>query len=528
MWLPLVAFLILSCTKQLISHRPKLVIMITIDQLPEELFHRIENEFTGGFKWLLDHGTFFRNTNHEHAYTVTGVGHFVLASGRYPGPAGVLGNSWYSRELKSSYYCVEDSIAKPVGGEGKARSYRQTTGSSMGDWVKMKDSKSKVFTVAGKDRAAVFMGGKNADLAIYYNYKGSFITSDYYTNQLPGWLEDFNRKLNFVTYRDSVWDHFGPPDFYEKYGTPDYFYGEQDLFDHSEYSPTLPISLKSKARNDANKYIGATPWFDRTVLTLAGKLIREENLGNDQHGDLLCISMSAADWIGHYYGPHSHEVLDYYLRLDQYLMTFINVVEYEVGLDNVIFVLSSDHGTMPLPEYMKLNGIDAGRLNTRILKEKVARIQKQTNGQVVYEAGGFYFPYKYTQEQKSVAFDVIKTELADMAGIDTLITRETILNMEGKDPFERRMKNMIHPVKSADIFILLKENYCYKFPFGTSHGTPYEYDTHVPLIFSSINMQSKNIERSVETVDIAPTIGKLLNANIPEEVDGHYLREIIH
>lgn len=526
LWLPLAVLLSWGCYGSPFPDKPKLIIYIVIDQLPGELFQRIENEFIGGFKWLLDHGIEFRNTHHEHGYTVTGVGHFVLGSGRYPGPAGVLGNSWYSRELRKSIYCVEDSLAISIGGEGKGRSYRQTRATAVGDWMKKADSKSKVFTVAGKDRSAVLLGGKNPDLAIYYNYDGSFISSDYYANQLPEWLVDFNQNLNFLTYRDSVWDHFAPPEFYQEFGTVDNFIGEYDLFDNDPYSPTLPISMKNKSPEEVNNTIAATPWFDRIVLDLAERTINNEQLGEDHHTDLLCIGLSAADWIGHNNGPHSHEILDYYMRIDKNLMKFIHQVDLEIGLENVMFVLSSDHGTMPLPEYLQEKGIDAGRLNTHVSRERIDNITHKTNNEIMYEAGGFYFPEEYSEKQKKAGLEIIETELKDMKGIERFITKKEILNMDGLNSFERRMKNMIHPEKSADVFILMKENYCYKYPYGTSHGTPYDYDTYVPLVFSNIQMEPQKVERPIATVDIAPSIASLLNIPIPNEVDGKTIFEI--
>ncbi len=527
LWLPMAAFLFLSCSGGTFPNNPKLVVFIVIDQLQGELFQRIETEFSGGFKWLLDHGIDFRNAHHEHGYPVTGVGHFVLGSGRYPGPAGVLGNSWYNRESKKTVYCVEDSIAKPIGGNGDAMSYRQTDATAIGDWMKQKDPQSKVFTVAGKDRAAVFLGGKNADLAIYYNWDGSFISSDFYADKLPDWLEEYNAKLDFAVYRDSIWDHVAEPEYYEKYGTVDDFYGEVDLFENDPYSPTLPVSLMSKSLDEVNTYIGATPWFDKTVLELADILIKNEDLGKDSHVDLLGVGISTADWIGHNHGPHSHEVLDYYIRLDQYLMKFINQIDLAVGLENVIFILTSDHGGIPLPEYLQSQGIDAGRLNRDVFEEKLARIYEQTNHEIKYKSGGFYYPSDYSDAQKTITLGIIKTELSDINAIDQLLTRENIIKLKGNDSFSIRMRNMIHPEKSPDVIMVLKKNYCSKYPLGTTHGSPYDYDTHVPLVFSHINIKPARINRSVATVDIAPTIAKMVDAPIPDEVNGVVLIEVV-
>ena len=525
-WLPLVAFLFYNCSGPRIPENPRLVVFLAVDQLPGELMQRIESEFTGGFKWLLNHGIDFRNAHHEHGYTVTGTGYFVLGTGRYPGPAGVLGNSWYVRELNKNVNCVEDSIAKPIGGEGKARSYRQTNATAIGDWIKENDIRSKVFSVGGKDRAAVFLGGKNADLAIYYDWAGSFMTSDYYTKELPEWLVDYNEQLNFAAYRDSVWSHIAEQEFYAKYGTADHQEGEVDQFETDEYSPTLPISLKSKTIEEANEYIGATPWFDKTVLELATVMMEKEELGQDESTDLLGVGISMADWIGHDHGPHSHEVLDYYLRLDKYLMTFIQRVDELVGLNNTVFALSADHGVGPLPEYLRSIGIDSERLDRPAFKEKIKHIEKWSRNRIKFSGNGFYFPVDYNADQKVKTLAKIQLELENINAIEKVMTREEILDLDGNDPFCRRMRNMIHPTKSPDVFIVLREYYSERFPLGATHGTPYDYDTHVPIVFSHKSFKSQKITRAVATVDIAPTIARLVGAEIPMEVDGNVLEEI--
>ena len=401
LWLPMVAFLFYSCKGPTFPENPRLVVFMVVDQLPSELMHRIESEFTGGFKWLLDHGVDFRNAHHEHANTVTGVGHFVLGSGRYPGPAGVLGNYWYVRELNKTVNCVEDSIAKPIGGEGQARSYNQTDATAIGDWMKKSNPKTKVYTVAAKDRAAVFLGGKNADLPIYYNWNGTFLTSDYYTDKLPVWLTEINQSLDVNAYRDSVWDHLRVMDIYNQLCTEDDFYGEVDSFNET-YSPTLPKSLSSIDIEKTGNYLVSMPWFEKIILNIASTAIEKEELGKDEIVDLLGIGFSSADWIGHNHGPNSHEVLDYFLRLDQYLMKFINRIDKNIGLENGVFVMSSDHGVGPLPEYLRSIGIESERLDQPAFKEKIKNIKEWSNDDIAYTGGGFYFPIDYTQNQKSV------------------------------------------------------------------------------------------------------------------------------
>jgi len=526
LWLPMVAFLFYSCTGPTFPENPRLVVFMVVDQLPSELMHRIESEFTGGFKWLLDHGVDFRNAHHEHAYTVTGTGYFTIGSGRYPGPAGVLGNSWYDRELNKTVNCVEDSTAKPIGGLGKARSYNQTDATAIGDWMKKRNPESKVYTVSAKDRASVFLGGKNADLPIYYNWNGTFLTSDYYTDKLPVWLSEINQLLDVNAYRDSVWSHLREMDIYDRLCTDDDFFGEVDSF-NKEYSPTLPKSLSSIDLEKTGDYLVSMPWYEKIILNIATTAIEKEELGKDEIVDLLGIGFSSADWIGHNHGPNSHEVLDYFLRLDQYLMKFINNLDKSIGLENVLFVLSSDHGVGPLPEYLRTQGIDSDRLDRPAFKEKIENIKKWSKNAINYSGVGFYFPVDYSNEQKSAALIKIKEELADIKAIEKVMTRTDIIALTGNDSFSRRMRNMIHPEKSPDVIIVIREYYSERYPAGATHGTPYDYDTHVPIIFSHESIQSQKVNRAVATVDIAPTIARIVSVQIPSDVDGLILPEVI-
>ncbi len=526
-WLSLIAFLLCTCssTQQQFPKQSKLVVYLIIDQLPAELFQRLESEFTGGFRWLLDHGIDFRNAHHEHANAVTSAGHFVLSTGLHPGAAGVLGNSWYLRELGTTINCVEDSLAKSIGGVAEARSYRQINATAIGDWMKGQDSRSKVFTIAGKDRAAVFMGGKRADLAVYYDYQGAFMTSDYYVSELPDWLADFNQQLNFTKYRDSVWTHSAPAVFYEKYGTVDDFSGEVDQFNPEPYSPTLPIFFNDQTDSEINRLICYTPWFEQEMLDLAITMMRSEKLGQDNVVDLLGVGVSTADWIGHSYGPHSHEILDYYLRLDQYLDKFFKQLNEFVGLDHVNFVLISDHGVCPLPEYLAHMGITAGRLDRDRFEASIASINAQTNQEVVYHNGGFYFPRSYTPEQELQAIAVIRKEFAELTAIDTLLRREDILAMSSDSKDTRRLRNMIHPTASPDIIMVMKEYYIQKSKYGTTHGTHYDYDTHIPVIFAHQSIKPQRVNRPISSVDVAPTIARLVGVDVPT-IDGKVLPEI--
>ena len=515
-----------SCTQPRASF-PKLVITLVVDQMRPDLLTRYNTLYRGGFRWLMDHGKWFTNTHHQHGYTATGPGHFSIASGQYPSRVGVLGNSFYDRNLKKVVNCVEDTKASVIGSSrGKARSYARYKTTALGDWVKEKYSKSKIISIGGKDRTAVMLGGKKPDLALYYNYYGSFITSDYYVDSLPSWVNSFNKNLDTQSYRDSLWVKSLDDKYYLKYSREDNFLGEEDSYQNNKYSPVFPIGINDN--DDPREMLMGRPWFEREILKLSKIAISQENLGSDLEPDLLFIGFSAMDWMIHDYGPYSQEIMDACIKLDRYLGDFINYVDQEVGLENVMFVLTSDHGGLPLPEYLIQKEEKAGRIKKSILNEALDWIDEEIEekfGKNLYVRNGVNFYIDHEKLRKgsvkfSDLFEIIDKYLTRVEGIEKVLSKTSILNSDNKDNISIRLKNMLHENNSADIFPLVTHGYIYKSPYGTSHGSPYDYDTHVPLIFSQKHFNSNIIDIYSETVDIAATIARILDVNFPNYCDG--------
>ena len=526
-WLPIIAaFFSLSCNNSQ-PQMPKLVITLVVDQMRPDLLTRFDDLYTGGFRWLMDHGIWFTDTHHEHSYTATGPGHFAIGSGQYPGRAGVIGNSFYDRDLQKNVNCVEDPNARVVGAkEGKARSYLRYNTTGVGDWVKSSFSNSKVISIGGKDRTAVLLGGKKPDLALYFNYAGRFISSDYYVDSLPDWANQFNTSLNAEAYKDSLWTKSLSDAVYLKYAREDYYQGELDDYLTDDYSPVFPIGIDPK--NNPKEYFMARPWFEREILNLAKQAVLNENLGVDSSPDLLFIGFSAMDWMIHDYGPFSQEIMDAFIKLDKYLGNFIEFLDKSVGLNNVQFVLTSDHGGLPLPEYVIEQGGIAGRINREHLKEAFEWIDEEVEekiGKNFYDRSGGNFFLDLDRLKKAdidprVIYDIVQNYLPKVEGIERMIYKEDIITSSATDKITNRLQNMIHPYKTPEIFPIVTKGYIYKSPYGTGHGSPYDYDTHVPLIFSHIHFQRALNATPRATVDIAPTIAQILGVQIPEYCDG--------
>ncbi len=529
-------FMLLACKQE--DPKPRLVVLISVDQLAHHAYTHYLPVFTGGFKWLHDHGVTFDNAHHEHGYTATGPGHFVLGSGLHPGPAGIIGNSWYDRQSGKDIYCVEDPSAKALDIPAYNVSYGRVNGSTPGDWLKAVSPKSKVYSVACKDRAAIMMGGKSPDLAVWYNWQGAFTTTDYYTDKIPQWLHDFNTENNMISYKDSVWTKLLPEAVYAQYAHADSFYGESDRYLQEPYTPVFPIGFEAEWY-DKKVFgeMGGRPWMDRMTLELASKAIDEERLGQDKTPDVLAIGLSVMDIVGHYYGPYSHEGMDLLVKLDQYLNNFLKRLDEQVGLEHVIIALTADHGDLPLPEHRtQIEGKYGGRVDEELYLATRAKAYSVLdslygNHEFIHRKGSSYY-YNFSMMDSmsvdaAVVDSILQTYMESVEGVFRLYTKTELLAADPSNQSAYRLSHFMHPEQSPDLYTLEEEGWIFRNPFGTTHGSPYEYDSHVPLVFSHPDFQATTRSDSVATIDIAPTLGDILGVKPLNEVDGISLRSLL-
>ena len=519
----LMTLLLVHCSN--IPRFPKLVIFISIDQGTPSMINKYSHLFTGGYKWLLEHGIKFENAYHEHGNTSTAPGHFALSSGRHPGTNGILGNQWFHRELKRGWYCVEDSLSTNLTDLSDGRSYENINSLGVGDWVKNKYINSKIVSISGKDRSAIMLGGKNPDIAIWYDRKGQYTTSTYYSSKLPNWLTNFNANLNIVSYLDTVWLPIYDEEIYSNNARADYYLGETSFWrKDGKYDPTFPISFKSMGEKSFLNSFHYTPFGDKALLDLAEISIEEYDLGLDDNPDILFLALSATDGVGHDNGPYSYEQLDTQLRLDRYLGDFIKNQEDKFGKGNVLYILSSDHGVLELPEYLSEQGINSGRISKverdSIYNVALQKIHYKIGNNKVYEYdNSFYFDNSMNIEDKNFATKVLKNELIKITGIDSVATKYDLFN-GGEDRISNRLKNMIDIDESPDIYLILKKYWIYNSKTGTTHGSPYDYDAHIPIIFATGLTKSSTRNEYIRSVDIAPSLAKILKIKYPNDIDG--------
>ena len=511
--------------------QPKLVVVLSVDQMREDFFDRFGDLFTGGLKYLLEEGVYFSEAFHDHAVSVTGPGHFSIGSGRYPGPAGILSNDWYDRETGSYVYCVQDNETKGILTDYQNNSYRNINATALGDWIKQKTPDSKVYSISSKDRCAIFMGGKKPNGVFWLdNRTGEYITTDYYMKRYPRWLKKFNRSKPLDKYFGTEWKRsIKDLSQYDKRCRKDDYPGEEMLkkFNGRTFPHTLP--KPDKGKGPAYEDLWNFPFLDEVLLDLAKVIVDKESLGEDNSTDLLNIGLSMSDAVGHSFGPHSQEVMEMVVVLDTYLENFFNFLDGIVGMEHVLVAFTSDHGSGYLPEYAKELGLGGGRYG-RNQRRDLLKLNNELSREFgmgsyieAFSAGAIFYS-QYLMKEKGLSRkdidSVVIPFVEKLDWVDGVIVRSKLESEDNLTELERLYKNSFHPDKSGDLHIIPKPHWISKTSSGASHGSPYKWDRHVPMVFAGYNLKPTYVKDKVRTVDFAPTIGRLLNLEIPENVDG--------
>ena len=533
--------------QQFSQEKPKLVVGIVVDQLRYDYLTRLEKHFlpakknSGGFNRLIKNGANLTEAHYTFSNTLTAVGHQTFLSGVNPSRSGIIANDWYAREIKREMYCVSDSTVQAVGiapekSAGKM-SPKNTLVENLCDALKRDSPTSKVIGIALKDRGAILPAGKRADAAYWFDTEsGNWITSTYYRATLPDWLNQFNGKKLPESYLGKSWTRLLPE---KNYTNIDNAPGEGTLLGESE--PVFPhkvFDLRTAAdnplfkRNKLYDPIPATPFGSELTLELAKAAIQGEALGQRGVTDILTVSISTVDYCGHIFGYESHEAQDLVIRLDRQLDDFFKFIDKKIGFENCLFVLTADHGVAPIPE-QTVGGLrlyekpflDSLKAAVDTLYPNV--IEAFTNSEV-------YLNQKEIAEKKYELGEVEKfVGLMGMHlnGIVDYYTRQELMNLQEVLEFDSvgtMVLNSFHPARSGDVKLVLKENAFFSYrQTGTTHGTHYRYDTHVPILFCGKGIRRGAFSQKSAVIDIAPTLHKLLGLNAPLRYDGRILTEIL-
>jgi predicted AlkP superfamily pyrophosphatase or phosphodiesterase len=505
------------------SSGPKLVVQITVDQLRGDLPMRYRDRLAAdGFRYLLEQGVHYANAHHRHANTETAVGHATLVTGTDPSTHGIVGNDWVDPATGSFVYNTEDHRHHILEKEPKAHegvSPRNLLSSTIGDELVISNAgRSRVFSVSGKDRGAILPGGHAGKAFWYSKSTGQFVTSSYYYDVYPSWVTEWNASAPAEAYRGKSWELL-----HEK---ASYVAGELD--DRPFEAAVLSMGRTFPHPYGDDKYLtlklGLTPPVDELTLAFAKTLIREERLGQGEATDFLAVSFSATDYVGHLFGPSSLESEDVILRLDCILAELFRAIDQAVGLESVLIVFSADHGAPEAPERASEIGIAAGRFAFDYFKKNDNPLSKAVEkrfGRADLIADHSH-PYLYLNEA------AIARARLDLAEVEQFIAREAI-----------KLPGIFYALSRSEIL----EGSVVKAPLqehstdeadkmglpalAAIHGSPWAYDTYVPIFFAGGKLEAQTISRRVSPVDIAPTIAAYLGIKYPSGSVGTPLPEVL-
>ena len=514
--------------------KPRLVLFITVDQGRYEYFERFRPAFKGGLKKLLDQGVVFTDAHQDHADTSTAPGHASLSTGLYPSHSGLIGNDWFDRESGEEMYSVEDSRSPILTSKESSSSHQSSSSSGrsprnmlatgLADWMKEANPESKTLAIGGKDRSAIPMGGKSADGAYWYDQRsGNWVTSRYYMNRYPEWVDGFHKRKIPDSYFGRAWEPLpASPETYAELGIEE--------LDRGVYHWQLPHPLGGASitpgRGFYQEFYGS-PYMDWYLAEFAKAIIEGESLGADASPDFLALCFSSVDIVGHAYGPNSPEILDTFLRLDLALGDLFEYLDERIGMQNVAVALSADHGVMTLPEYLRIQDQESERFTTEdvLCFQGVEGRLDARFGEDEWLLEGLYINYEALGRNNLKREDVeheLARRLEQCSPVERVWTRTQLEsgNVENKGSYFERFLHSFHPERSADLMIQLKRNRSSRLFLGTTHGTPYEYDSHVPMVVMFPGISPKVVSERVNTVDFAPTLASLLGIPTPENLDG--------
>ncbi len=537
------------------QERPRLVLQITVDQLRGDLIDRFGAGFgEGGFQRLLDGGLLFAQAHHRHANTETIVGHTTLATGADPAVHGMVANLWFDRVAGTQFYNVQDPDFPLVGAAGvdasteidptqraattDGRSPRNILTSTIADEIGMFFGPgAKIFGVSVKDRGAISMAGHTGQAYWFSKSEGRFVTSQFYRSDYPEWMAEWEKQGMVASYAGFSWVLMDDPETYQ-FGTRDDQPWETEI---PGFGRTFPHPYGPADGNGYTTLLTLSPAGDEITVDFAKALIEAEAIGQDDVPDYLSVSLSSTDYVGHIFGPSSLEAEDNLRRLDRSLAELLDFVDAQVGLDQTLVVLSADHGGPENPGYLATYGIEADTF-------EFERVDTEPGFVRLGDAFGasrelirnFSNPYIYLDRDAIEARgldlleveDAVADELDRLPGIAHAISSRRLReDAIGEGRAVDAVRKNFHRDRSGDIYVVFEPHWFIAdfdgLTVASAHGSPWEYDTHVPLIFHGPRIEPGRIIRRVETVDVAPTIAAYLGTKAPSGTTGRALPEIL-
>jgi predicted AlkP superfamily pyrophosphatase or phosphodiesterase len=497
------------------GQKPKLILAIVVDQFRYDYTMRFRDDYHAGLAKLLDHGAVFTDAHYRHATTVTAVGHSTFLSGAPPSASGIVANDWFERDTGKTVTSVSDPKTKLIGGvPGQpGSSPRRLEVSTVVDELKIQGGESHAIGISIKDRGAILPAGHMADAAYWYDPdSNNWVTSSFYTSDLPSWVQAVNAKHIAQQFLGASW---------------------------------LPVDAKpgsaqpfcTMVNGSEVRFCGgleATPWGNEMIEEFAERALEGENLGRHSGVDVLTVSFSSNDYVGHAVGPDDPAVRDMSIRTDRLLGKLLDYADQRVGAGNTLVVLTADHGVAPVPEVNIKRNMPGGRLSdVEVMKAMTDALIKRYGAGNWFVGGTVLMPYLNWDLIRSKKLDLAEVESVaaeaarSVAHIARVYTRQQLLSGSvQRDPIGDAMSLNFFAPRFGDLFILPEPYYLFD-STGTTHGTPYDYDTHVPLIFYGPQIKPGTYSTRVAVNDVAPTLAEILHVERPSGSIGRVLAEMI-
>jgi predicted AlkP superfamily pyrophosphatase or phosphodiesterase len=512
---------------------PALAVLISIDQLRADMPERLLPRFgKDGFRRFYEQGVVYESAAYAHSATETAVGHATLATGALPRDHGIVGNEWSERGAR--IYAVDDAASELLGASGVGKSPVRLLVDTVGDVLVSERPGALVRSVSEKERSAILLAGHKGVAYWLDDGAGTFVTSRYYADRLPTWVEEFGHKHPAESFRKRGWKLLAPE---REYAAPD---------DHAwearggaVLGTVFPHAFGEVTGEQYLHAVKSTPFGDALTLDFVRALLASESLGKDRAADLLAVSFASTDYVGHAFGPESREAEDNLLQLDRVLAQLFELLDERVGKGRYFAILSGDHGACESPEWFLAQGRDAGRVDPSALRRTVEQGLRQRFDVGVELVSDFVNPALVLNEQRiaALSLDLAAVEQAavelakTVPGVHAAHARSDLLAQRGPDhPFKLRMEQSTHPERSGHVYVVPKEHWLLATrpeKLTAMHGTPWPYDAEVPIVVWGTGAKAQRVRRAVDPRDIAVTIAELLKLSRPKAATGQPLREAL-
>lgn len=510
------------------QNKPKLLVLVVIDGLPMRQVTGYRDQLgPDGFARFLNHGRWFADAHYGHGHTVTAAGHSVMLSGAYPQRSGIISNEWRDPVTGEPVYNTGDADYQYIDNPTaplSGTSPRNLKVETLGDVLRTDSPASKVIGISGKDRGAILPAGHKGTAYMYMTETGRFASSTYYMQTHPQWVTDFNAAKPADAFFKKTWAPLLPEAAYAR-SVPD----GQSWQIASGNGNKLPAVIGDQMDAPGPRFYGnllASPFGDELTLAFARAAVRNEKLGQRDVRDILSVSLSSHDYINHAFGPESRLSHDHTLQLDRHLQAFFQFLDKEVGAGNYVLTLTADHGFTDTPEWAATQGRDAGRFTNgpSLAAVNAALAAKFGVDKLAwnFSASGLLLNEKLAADKGLKFSDVeaaARDELLKLPGVEAVFTREQLLGNDRTTPYLEAMRKSYDPTRAAQLQIVLKRNWIFSYrPGGSTHGSPYDYDTHVPLLFWGPGYVGQGeMKERVEIADLAPTLAGIAGLRAPAQ-----------